>query len=354
MTLPCFFRFAATKVLRILPLVENFRIKRLKKACGKTLYDSIIAMRKDLGTGSLPTRDLLQYLAAADVYNFDKLRRVCIDELARNIDPKDRLAIQSDKHVHEKSKVKIFGEMYDIMDREYESRVRQVRHDMDGRCRLLEQKRDEYMEQLETWKNDLRQDVDDLVKQNEDAHKQFIKDLYQKKIVDQIDGTLNETKEGLFEEMEKLQSEVNYVFQTMEANEQADEEEISGLKQYLEKAIEKNQKNIKSITDTFKEKLEQKLCICSLNAASLKTFSSSKNLEENVSANIDELENRIESLARFEIQYEEEVIAHKKAQAELLKIKQKEHQMNTWLKWATPAIDDEDKCQCYRHAVARK
>ena len=352
MTGHLFYHFTGTKALRILPLVETFRIKRLKKACGKVLYDSIISMKKDLGPGCLSSRDVLQYLAAADEYNFDKLRRECIDELSSNIDAVNRAAIESDRHIKEKTKLKIFGKICENMEAQHEKGLKQVRHDMDGRCRMLEQKRDEFMEQLETWKNDLRLEVDEMIKQNEEAHRQLTKDLRQKQIVDNIDGTLKETKESLFKTMEKLQEDVTYVFQTMEANEIATEDEIAGLKEVLQEAIEKNQENISSCTNTFHVNMEKKLNVCSSNGA--KEFSSANDLEENVSANIEELEDKIQTLTKYQIQYEEEVLAHKKTQAALFKMKKKEHEINTWLKWAKPVTDDEDRCQCYRHTMARK
>ncbi|XP_045190307.2 uncharacterized protein LOC123547347 [Mercenaria mercenaria] len=344
----------ALRALRILPLVEHFHMKRLKKICGNVLYDSLVAMRKDTGPGSLSSRDVLNYLAASDLYNFDKLRKLCVDELSVNVTATNRKLVLRDKHIGEKTKLKVLDKMCDNMDKEYEDKLRQVRFDMDERCRLIEQRRDQFMEQLETWKNELRQEVDDMVESNKDAHLQLINDLHQKKIVDRIDETLKETKESLFNEMEKLKDDMNFVVQTMETNEIADDKETTDLKEVLTEAMDKNQRNIERIADGFKAKIEQKLNICSLSAASVREFSSANNLEETVSGNIKELEDKIQTLARNQIKYEEEMTAHEKTKAELLKMQMKDHQLNTWMKWAKPVANDEEKCQCFRHTPARK
>ncbi|XP_045190306.1 microtubule-associated tumor suppressor 1 homolog [Mercenaria mercenaria] len=360
------------KALRILPLVEHFHMKRLKKICGNALYDSLVAMRKDNGPGCLSSRDVLNYLAASDLYSFDKLRKLCVDELSVNVTATNRKLVLRDKHISEKTKLKILDKICDNMDKEYEDKLRQVRSDMDERCCFIEQKRDQFMEQLETWKNELRQEVDDMVESSKDAHLQLI---------NRIDETLKETKESLFSEMKKkeslynemkkLKDVMNSVFQTKETNktnEIANDKETTDLKEILTKAMEKNQRNIERIADELKatektqrnmERIadgfkEKKLNICSLSAASVREFSSANNLEENVSGNIEELEDKIQTLARNQIKYEEEMIAHEKTKAELLKMQMKDHQLNTWMKWSKPVADDEEKCQCFRHIPARK
>lgn len=348
-----YFYIVGVKALRILPLVDQFRISRLKKACGKALYDSLLAMQKDLGTARLPVRDVLQYLAAADLYNFDKVRKLCVTSLAMDVNASNRKQIIIDKHINEKTKLKILDRMCDKMDKDYEEKLKQIRLDMDKRCREIEQKRDEFMEQLETWKTELRQEVDDIGKNSEDFHKQLVDDLQKKKIIDKIDKTMKETTGKLFEEMKLLKDQMNFVFESMEAKEIIDDMEATSLREALEEAQENNQNNVKSIARRFKERIEENLRVCSAHEIT-QGFSSGYALEENVSKTFEDLEESIQTLAVDKIMYEEERLAHEKTKAQLMKLKMKEHEINTWIKWAKPATEDEDKCMCFRHSEARK
>lgn len=328
-------------------------MSRLKKACGKALYDSLLAMQKDLGTGRLPIRDVLQYLAAADLYNFDKVRKLCVTSLAIDVNASNRKQIMNDKHISEKTKLKILDKMCDKMDKNYEENLKQIRFDMDKRCREIEQRRDEFMEQLETWKSELRQEVDDIKKNSKDIHKQLADDLQKKKIIDKIDETMKETTGKLFEEMKLLKDQINFVFETMETKEVIDDMEATRLRETLKEAQENNQSNVKSIACKFKERIEENLRVCSAHEIT-EGFSSGYTLEENVSKTIEELEESIQTMAVDKIMYEEERFAHEKTKAQLMKLKIKEHEINTWIKWAKPAMEDEDKCMCFRHSEARK
>lgn len=341
------------KALRILPLVDHFRISHLRKACGTALQNSFDTMRKQ--HGRLQSQDVLKYLSSSDTYRFDKVRTMCIDELVVNANASSRKEIRHDKHISEKTKLKILDKMCDKMDNDYEATLKMLRTDMDMRCREIEKRRDEFLEELETWKNDLRRETENVVKTNGDkAHKRLVDDLHQKKIVDRIDEASKQTKEELLTEMVQLKDQMNIVYKTMETNQIIDNKEAIQLKETLEKAQSSNKSNIESITDAFNRKMDKQLRVCSFYNEVEGRFASSYELEQSVCRTIEELEDNVQELTVYRIKFEEEKMAHEKTRSELLKLKVRDHEINTWLKWAKPVGEDEDKCMCYRHSVPRK
>lgn len=341
------------KALRILPLVDHFRMPNLKKSCKAVLSDSLAKKQREHGVGKLETKDVLKFLGAADTYNFESIRRKCIEELTHHTEATDRREIMQDKHVTEKTKLKIMDKLCDAMSQDYEHRLKQIRYDMDRRCRQIEQRRDEFMEQLETWKGSLKEEVDKEIKTSETAHKKLVEDLQQKKIVDKIDGNLKQTKEELFNEMKQLKDQLTFVFETMESNEVIGDMEAQSLRETLEEAIKSNTRNIENITVKFKTKLEESLKICSFDEIE-SGVASGYELEEKVSRTIEELEANALEMAAHQVKFEEEKLAHERTRSLMMKLKIREHEINTWLKWAKPVSEDEEKCMCFRHSVNRK
>lgn len=343
------------KALRILPLVDNFRMSHLRKTCGTALQNSIDTMRKQQGSGRLHSRDILSYLSSADTYRFDKVRQICIEQLVINTNASSRKEILHDKHISEKTKLNILDKMCDKMDNDYEVKLKMLRTDMDKRCREIEKRRDEFLEELETWKNDLRQETENVVKTNSDkAHKRLVDDLHQKKFADRIDEASKQTKEELLTEMEQLKDKMNMIYETMETNEIIDNEEAMKLKETLEKAQSSNTSNIEGIADAFKRNMDRQLRVCSFYNEVEGGFASSYELEQRVCRTIEELEDNVQDLSVYQTKFEEEKMAHEKTRSELLKLKVRDHEINTWLKWAKPGAEDEEKCMCFRHSVLRK
>lgn len=341
------------KVFHILPLVDHFRISNLRKACKTVLLDSFNKKRKESSPGKLKTREVLKFLGTADTYEFETIRKMCIEELALHTASSDRKEVMYDKHITEKTKLKVMDKLCDGLSQDYENKLTQIRNDMDRRCREIEQRRDEFMEQVETWKNSLKQEVDDTVKESKDAHEELVKKLNLKKITDRLDATLQQTKEELFIEMKQIKDQMNFVFETMEGKEVIAEMEAADLRETLEEAIENNTRKIENITEKFKTNLVQGLKTCSLKKAEA-GLASSYELEENTSAAFEDLESRIRIKSFCEIKLEEEQLAHDKTKAQLTKMKIKDHEINTWLKWAKPVSENAEKCVCFRHFMERK
>ncbi|XP_045191254.2 uncharacterized protein LOC123548084 [Mercenaria mercenaria] len=338
------------KALRILPLAEQFRMKRLRNICGNALYDSLATMRRDLGAGCLSCLEVLQYLAAADLYSFDNVRKLCLLELAVHTDAPSRKLILRDKHINEGTKLEIMDKICDNMDKDYDGKLKQIRIDMNQTHSETEQRVDTFIKQLDIWKNDFTQEVNDMVTRKKDVHKQLINEMDLEDIASHMDKALKETKLSLVKEMFVIKKEIQRVYALMETKKTIKKPEAERLSKTLEEFMSNNTQKIDRIADT----IENKMSLCYRSKENVQAFNSAKKLEENVCNTFKEWETEMQTLAEDRIKYKEEITCHEKTKAELMKMKMKEHKLNTWLKWATPASEDVRKCHCFRHTVPRK
>lgn len=98
---------------RLLPLAEEYEIKGLLTECGFTITQAFHLLRKKRRTGTVPMEISLDYLAIADKYDFEDLRKMCCDECVATDTFNNRVLLDRED-ISETVKVR-------IIDRKYES-----------------------------------------------------------------------------------------------------------------------------------------------------------------------------------------------------------------------------------------
>ncbi|KAL4231253.1 hypothetical protein ACF0H5_008834 [Mactra antiquata] len=339
--------------LRILPLAVQYQIKQLIKVSEKSLLFSLKSMQEKHGRGNIDVHDVMKYLSAADTYKLDKLRLECIDELSFNSNSSRRRQIVQENHVTEKTKLKILDKLCTKLEDDHAANLREIRNDMDKRCREIEKRRDEFMDYLETWKSDLRHEIDDVLDNAKRSHEKLTEELHQKNLIANLESQLKQTTDELLIEQQHINDRMQSLIETMKGNEIIGDTEATKMREDLEEAQGNIVNNIENIATRFRSRVESNLRVCTGDKTK-EYFSSSYLLEENVRQSIEEITEKMKQTETTKIALEEEKLAHENTKTILTKLRMKEHEINTWLKWAKPETSDEDKCMCFRHSKGKR
>lgn len=344
--------FSGEEALRVLPLAEHYQIKTLIKICGKSFLSSLAALQKEHDTGNIPVHDVMKYLSAADNHCFDKVRSVCIEELSYKSDPTRRRQIMKEKHVSDKTKLKILEKLCNKIEDDYAANLKQIRHDMDKRCREIEQRRDEFLETLETWKTHLREEVDEIFENTKSMHEKFLDEFHRKHIIEKLEKSLKYSTNEFLTEQGRMNGRIQTLFETMETNDVIGELEASKMREDWDDSQNSIKSNIETIAKQYSSRIDEILTVCSLDVQV--KLASSCSLQESFSKSFTEMEEELEQSKITKIELVEERLVHEKTKSALLKMKMKEHEINTWLKWAKPEPNDEEKCLCFRHTKGKR
>ena len=341
--------FSENGVLQVLPVVKELELNRLKKKCDDVLLASLKAISDNTQS------DLLEYLGVAERFELGNLRKFCIEESAAKYSVVDRKKVVDERHMKDKTKVKILDKMMDNMSNGYEISLKQIRTDMDKRCREIEKSRDEFMEQNEAWKTEFNETVRKVLEENEQMHNKLLNDTYQKEMFEGLWVTISDFNDDMSAEIKQLRQDINVI--TDSIRELYDVKDGVQKSSALDKTVSSLENMLEKTTDKVvlrKNRLEQsiatKLNVCHFNPRFGQT------LTENV-ALMDKLEQltiigdeKTKMLTELELKIADQGLQHEKMDGELRRFAKKAHDVNTWVKWAKPEIDGSGRCTCFRHS----
>ena len=359
-----------------MPIADEYKVKVVKDKCGDALLKSISSLRDGRKAGTIPVRDVLRYLACAEKYNFSKMKIFCIEECVTNFQTTRRRDITEDKHVSEPTKVKILDKMCENMTLAYSDKLEQLKSDTDRRFEDISKKMKQHKEVTENWKEDTKQEVDAILLEAKKAHMKLYEELERQEIIDIVE-----------ERLKQLTSDVRY-----------EEGQIDEQLQSLEQIKDQLQVAVDKLTDagqsygTFEDPLDEglsrllKTCDTAIQAFGQSLEASGMRIEEAVNGfeshiatrlrrcDLEQLETslannfdvqdaydrlvaehaaRQREISDKEVDFEKLRIDNEKSKAELRKYTKKVSRVNTWIKWARPVDESEDKCLCFRHVSLR-
>lgn len=363
---------------RLLPIAEEYKMKSVKTKCGDALLKSLLSMRDENQPGSISTKDALKYLACAEKYGFSKMKTACIDECAANYSVTRRKDVACDKHVQEMTKVKIMEQMCENMSADYETRLEQIKAVNDSRYTEVNRKLQQQKEITDNWKEDLKQEVGAVLGEAQMAHNKLAKKLEKLGTIAAIEEQVSQLSEEVIYEVGQVKDQVQAVVESLAGMKKKDAivvERIAGTTEKVivddtEKVDDHFAEEVKSLIQTYKETLEtsaehfdemagrfESQIATHLRRCNLDNIETSLGNNFELQDSFDRLttENiaKQKALSDAELMVEKEQQTHEKTRAELQKYTKKVSKMNTWIKWATPIEEDEDKCLCFRHVSLR-
>lgn len=362
---------SAETAWKILPISEEYKLKIVKKKCGEELLKSLTSLRQGKQEGTIPLKDVLKYLTCAEKYDFKKMKSFCIDECAANFEVSRRRDVADDKHLSEENKVKILEKMCDRMSLEYENKLEQIKAENDGRFKDVSRKLHQQKDVTENWKENTKQEVDAILKEAKAAHSKLVEDLKQKEIVSAIEEKVLQLSEDVLYEI----GQVKEVLQTVEEakdqllkiaenmaaeNENFKEpEDLDLLIRRCEKtlkafrnSLEASGNNLEALANRFESQITTHLRRCNLDQIET-SLAKNYDLQEAFDRLIADNTAKQRDLSNAEISFEKVRLDHEKTKDELRIYSIKISRVNTWIKWARPVDENEDKCLCTRHASLR-
>ena len=359
-----------------MPIADEYKVKSVKEKCGDALLKSVSSLCNGQKAGTAPVKDVLRYLACAEKYNFSKMKMFCIEECAANYHTTRRRDIVEDKHVSETTKVRILDKMCENMTQAYSDKLEQLKSDTDRRFEDIDKQMKQQKEVTENWKADTKQEVDAILLEAKKAHMKLNEELERQEIIDAVEERLKQLSGEIMSEEEQI-------------NEQL--QSLEQIKDQLQEAVEKLQdvgQGFEAHGDPLNAGLRGLLKTCdtaiqtfgqSLESSGLRLEEAINGFETHITTRLKrcDLEQLETSLANnFDVQdaydclvtdhaakqreisdkeadYEIVLIDYEKAKAELRKYTKKVSRVNTWIKWARPVDESEDKCLCFRHVSLR-
>lgn len=320
-------------------------MNRLKKKCDSVILTDLQTRRV------LALPEILEHLATAEKYDLPLAKTFCIEQCALHRKLVERDQIKSEKHITEKTKVEILGKMLDNVTTGYENDLKQIRTDMDSRCREIERCRDEFMEQTELWKNELGEKVMNTSKALGEAHTKLLEASYKTDLFKNLNGYIAFYNDQITEEFEHLRNKITDLADRILENKGL--ENPDELKATLEDELRKTEEN----TNLIKLGLEEKI------ASGIKTCAASRHLQNSLTENFELLEKldqfsttldkKTKMLTVLEIKNATSEVKFEKLESELRDCLKRLHDINTWIKWAKPDRDGQGRCTCFRHSYSR-
>ena len=372
---------------RLLPIAEEYKLKSIKKKCGDALLKSLQSMREEKEIGNISVRDVFKHLVYAEKYGFTKIQSFCIDECAANFHMKRRKEVIDDKHIQDLTKIKILDKMCENMTWDYENRLQGLKTENDRRYTEIDKKLKQEKEVTDNWKEDMQQEVDAILTEAKKAHKQLVEGLERKRVISAVEEQLKQLTEDLTYEVGQMKDQIQLLIESvtdakkndqlfvdnttdaMNVNQVLDESVtdaktkdeqsqraldpvVASLIQTFEETLETSALHIEGVGDRFERYITARLQRCPLEQIET-GLGNNFQLQDNFDRLIAENAVKEQSVSDANYMVEKIRLDHEKTKAELRKYTKKFSRVNTWIKWATPVEEDEDKCLCYRHVTFR-
>lgn len=359
-----------------MPAVQELGLNRLKKTCDNVIL-SFLQARKEASLS-----ETLEFLVLAEKYSLKSVRQYCIDECSAHFSGAKRKQLIDDRHVQEKTKIEILDKMLDNMSNEYETNLKQIRHDMDRRCRAIEKRRDEFMEQTETWKTELDGKVASVTQSIHEDHKQLQVDAYQQEIFKDLNDSMTQFNVEIGMELEALKQELNIITDSIrdilnnKETEKAEKSEKAEKTEKVEETEETKEDDELNKANKILDSLEQLLektadnasfhqsCLEASFRVRLSTCGFPMRFQTILKENVEtfekieqltlQLDEKTKKLTELEVKNAEQIVRQEKTECELRKFAKQCHDINTWLKWAKPDSDSFGRCTCFRHACTMR
>ncbi|WAR22421.1 hypothetical protein MAR_016395 [Mya arenaria] len=307
------------KIRKILPFLYKYEITKLKDLCEQKLQSLLSS------SDNADHKSALDHLYLAEKYSLKRLKSVCIDLCATDTSTANRHNVTKDKHVVEKTKIEILNLMFEKMEKRYEYKLQRIQSDMNKRCRQIEKNREKFMEQTEQWKKDMSDKVQEALNEG-----------------DQIHADQNEALKKPAKEWDRIYAEISKSIQNAENKGEHLQEDLF---EKIQQAVKEGKKMHAEIT-----KVRQ----CKINEALEESLRENYDLYDQLDQQSVELDERNKRLTESEIEIEKANLLTDKANAKLHKYMQKDHELNTWMKWAKPVKEYGEGCTCFRHVQYRK
>ena len=300
----------------------------------------------------------------------------CIEECASNFQLTRRRDITEDKHISEQTKVKILDKMCENMTSDYAEKLEQLKSGTDRRFEDINRKMKQHKEVTENWKEDTKQAVDAILSEAKKAHMKLSEELKQKEIIDAVEdrlkqlssdvlyeeGQINEHLQSLEQVKDKLQLAVEKLLaadRTYESPEDQLDAELGKLIKTCDTAIqtfgqslETSGRQIEEAVYGFESHISTRLRRCDLEQIET-SLANNFDLQDAYDRLVAENAAKQRELSDMEADFEKLRLDYEKTKAELRKYTKKVSRVNTWIKWARPVEENEDKCLCFRHVSLR-
>ncbi|KAK3590064.1 hypothetical protein CHS0354_041096 [Potamilus streckersoni] len=307
----------------LIPLATEYKVPGLKRKCGQTLMRELQSRRKDNVPGTVPIKDSLRYLLAAETNRLDKLKTLCIDECSCNAEVTARKEIvHSD--VSDKTKVTILDLMCDNMMKDMEKKLKELSDKWKRRSNDIEKKYKEYQNKVTDWHKDNQEKLSDIQK--------YVQKELQgiKKTLEDKTGTI---KEDIMYDFEKAKEDINETLKSIDTQDKRDAINLRDIGANVTAILEEGLENFYTL---FEKSMAENLVIKTdfgTFATKLHESISQKEAYTKLSA-----EMAIQSKTISEIEEQKALV---EGERDMLKLKVFEYSrerknLNTWLKWGKP------------------
>ena len=371
---------------KLLPIAEEYQLKSIKKKCSDALMKTLKLMRAENEIGIISTKEILKYLACSEKHGFKKLKAHCIEECAANFNLSRRKEVINDKHITEATKLKILDKMSDNMTLDYENRLQHMHSEYERGYSEVNKKLKHQKEITDNWKEDMKQDVDAILSEATKAHKELVEDVEKKSLISDVEEQLDRLSEAVMHEVEQMKEQLQGFLDNVasrkddairaverarmskdqklilvEDNTDTDEKDYAPAYLYIllfplirtfENQVECRLQIIESNANKFERNITTRLQRCPLEQIET-GLSNQFILQDNYDRLIAEINSKEQIVTDANYMVEKARLSHEKTKAELQKYTKKFSRVNTWIRWATPLEEDENKCLCFRHVTSR-
>jgi len=348
--------------MMILPVVQKFRLDKLRTLCDKSLVCGLQTEKE------VPFTSILEHLETAENFRLDRLKGYCIQQCSFYTDKSSRELLSS-SGVSADVKIIVLNQMFETLGDTYDSSLRQLRYDMDERCRAIEKRRDEFMETTDEWKNALTEKVNNFIEGSQSSHTEF---LDKEKIKQSLKAVYKEFDEKLMLQLNTLSKQVDFMIEQetrtdADSNQLRDLKDISdlenaGVAEKSDNSRESNPQNdlleafnqtnetLAQIKAEIPRKIQARLHSCAVGESLDSAIKENYQLLERMKQMSIELNEQSQLVSGAEIKVQRALLALETTDAELQRHVKRDRELNTWLRSGKPDADMSAPCSCVSHA----